>query len=111
MPQPILIARLMGPVLAAIGIGMLANGAVYRRMAEQFFAAYPFVYLSGILALLAGLAILNSYHQWTPDWRSLITAVGWLITGVGTFRIIAPQFPAFHKRCNDAVQAKEERLT
>jgi hypothetical protein len=95
MQNSILIARLIGPVLSVIGIGMLANGAVYRQMAGQFLAGYPFIYFSGILALVAGLAILNSHHAWTRDWRSVITAIGWIISGVGTFRIIAPQFPAF----------------
>jgi hypothetical protein len=89
------IARLAGPLLAVIGVGMLANGATYRVMAGQFLAAYPFIYFSGILALVAGLAILNVHNRWTPDWRSAITAIGWVITGVGTFRIIAPQFTAF----------------
>jgi hypothetical protein len=89
------IARLMGPVLSAIGIGMLANEATYRQMAAQFLAAYPFIYFSGILALVAGLYILNVHNIWTRDWRSLITAIGWAITGIGAFRILAPQFTVF----------------
>ncbi len=32
------IARLVGPVLATVGIGMLVNGGVYRDMAGQFLA-------------------------------------------------------------------------
>jgi len=95
MRTSLLIARLIGPVLSVIGVGMLANAAVYRQMAGQFLAAYPFIYFSGILLLVAGLAILNSHHTWTRDWRSVITAVGWIITGVGTFRLIAPQFVNF----------------
>jgi hypothetical protein len=95
MGNSILLARLIGPVLSVIGVGMLANAAVYRQMAGQFLAAYPFIYFSGILLLVAGLAILNSHHTWTRDWRSMITAVGWIITGIGTFRIIAPQFVTF----------------
>jgi hypothetical protein len=89
------IARVAGPLMAVIGVGMLADGATYRVMAGQFLAAYPFIYFSGILALAAGLAILNMHSRWTPDWRSAITALGWIITGVGTFRIIAPQYTAF----------------
>jgi hypothetical protein len=89
------IARLLGPVLAVIGIGMLANGTVYRVMAVQFLATYPFIYLTGILALLAGLAVLNAHNVWTRDWRSLITALGWIFTAAGTFRILAPQFVAY----------------
>ena len=89
------IARLMGPVLSAIGLGMLSNQAVYQQMARQFLAGYPFIYFSGILALVAGLAILNAHNFWTRDWRSLITAMGWFLTVVGVFRIFAPQLVPF----------------
>jgi hypothetical protein len=89
------VARLAGPVFSAIGIGMLANQAVYRQMGGQFLTGYPFIYFSGILALVAGLAILNAHHGWPRDWRSLITALGWMMIFGGVFRIIAPQFVAF----------------
>ena len=98
-PQPShAIARLVGPVLVMIGVGMLANGATYRVMAGQFLAGLPFIYFSGILALTAGLTILNAHPQWTRDWRSAVTAVGWILTCVGSFRIIAPQFANFVAR-------------
>jgi hypothetical protein len=89
------IARLIGPVLAVIGIGMLANGATYREMAGQFLHFYPVIYLTGVMALLAGLAILHRHNRWTADWRSLITAIGWILCCAGTFRILAPQFVTF----------------
>jgi hypothetical protein len=95
MDPSIWLARLIGPPLSVVGVGMLSNGAVYHVMAGQFIGAYPFIYFSGLLALVSGLAILNSHPVWTPDWRSVITALGWIMTGVGTFRIIAPQFTAF----------------
>jgi hypothetical protein len=95
MQPSILIARLIGPLLAIIGIGMLSNGPIYSVMASQFLKSYPFVYFSGIMALVAGLAILNCHPAWTRDWRSLITAFGWIVMLVGTFRLIAPQFPGF----------------
>ena len=89
------LARLIGPPLSVIGIGMLSNGTVYRQMAGQFLDAYPFIYISGLLMLVAGLAILNSHHAWTADWRSAITTIGWALTAVGTYRLIAPQFTVF----------------
>jgi hypothetical protein len=95
MQSSLNIARLVGPILSAIGIGMLANQATYREMATQFLAGLPFIYFSGVLMLLAGLAILNVHKDWTPDWRSTVTAIGWVLTCVGTFRIIAPQFANF----------------
>jgi len=95
MEKSLTIARLVGPVLAAVGIGMLANQATYREMAAQFLGSLPFIYFSGILALIAGLYILNVHNVWTRDWRSAVTMVGWIFTCVGAFRIIAPQFANF----------------
>ena len=76
MQKSLIIARLIGPVLSAIGIGMLVNQPTYREMAAQFVGGLPFIYFSGILALVAGLYILNVHNAWTPDWRSAVTAVG-----------------------------------
>jgi len=95
MQKSLTIARLVGPVLAAIGVGMLSNQATYREMAAQFLGGLPFIYFSGILALVAGLYILNVHSAWTPDWRSIVTMTGWVLTCVGAFRIIAPQFANF----------------
>ncbi len=95
MQSALNIARLVGPVLSAIGIGMLANQATYREMATQFLGGLPFIYFSGVLMLVAGLAILNMHKDWTHDWRSAVTAIGWVLTCVGTFRVIAPQFANF----------------
>jgi hypothetical protein len=64
-------------------------------MAAQFLAGLPFIYFSGVLMVVAGLAILNVHNVWTPDWRSAVTVIGWVLTGVGAFRIIAPQFANF----------------
>ncbi len=79
MQSSLNIARLVGPILSAIGIGMLANQATYREMATQFLAGLPFIYFSGVLMLLAGLAILNVHNDWTPDWRSTVTVIGWVL--------------------------------
>jgi hypothetical protein len=89
------IARLVGPVFAAIGIAFLTNKMTYDIVAAQFLATYPFIYFSGILALVAGLAILNAHNVWTRDWRSLITLLAWLMCIGGVFRILAPQLVVF----------------
>jgi hypothetical protein len=74
---------------------MLTNQATYHEMAGQFLAAYPFIYFSGILMLLAGLLILNSHTVWTRDWRISVTLLGWAMCAIGAFRLIAPQFVAY----------------
>ena len=95
MDTSYLIARLLGPVLSTVGIGMLANQAVYRELAVQLLANFAFIYITGLLALVTGLAILNAHSAWTRDWRSTITAFGWVLCLVGVYRIIGPQFVNF----------------
>ena len=90
-----IIARLLGPVLATVGVGMLTNTETYRVIGQQFLATYAIIYLSGIMVLCFGLAILNVHNIWPRDWRSLITVIGWLFTTAGVWRIIAPQFVPF----------------
>lgn len=90
-----IIARLIGPLLSAIGVGILINHEVYSVLVRQFIAAYPFVYISGMLLMLTGLIVLNLHSSWTRDWRSAITLFGWVATIVGAFRIIAPQFAVY----------------
>ena len=91
----IFVARLVGPLFATIGVGMLTNGDVYRKIAQQYLENPAFIYLSGLVVLLMGLGVLNVHNAWTRDWRSCVTFIGWFLTVVGVWRIIAPQFIPF----------------
>jgi uncharacterized protein YjeT (DUF2065 family) len=84
------IARLLGPVLVIIGLGLLVEGETFRAMAGEFLRSPALVYFSGLATLAVGLAILNVHHQWTRDWRTIVTVFGWLSVIGGIFRILAP---------------------
>ena len=84
------IARILGPVLVIIGLGLLLEGETFRAMAGEFLRSAALVYFSGVATLAIGLAILNVHHLWTRDWRSVITVFGWLAVIGGIFRILAP---------------------
>ena len=88
------IARILGPVLVIIGLGLLLEGETFRAMAGEFLRSAALIYFSGLITLAVGLAILNVHHLWTPDWRSIITVFGWLALIGGIFRILAPKFGA-----------------
>ena len=84
------IARILGPILVIIGLGLLIEGETFRAMAGEFLRSAALVYFSGVATLAIGLAILNVHHLWTRDWRSVITIFGWLFVIGGIFRILAP---------------------
>ena len=91
MHRSLFLARLIGPLLIIIGLSILLNGAVYRAMADEFLKSHALIYLSGILALTAGLALINAHNVWSDDWRVIITILGWFATVGGTVRILIPQ--------------------
>jgi hypothetical protein len=84
------VARILGPVLVIIGLGLLLEGETFRAMAGEFLRSAALIYFSGLITLAVGLAILNVHHLWTRDWRSIITVFGWLALIGGIFRILAP---------------------
>ena len=83
MQKSLIIARLIGPVLSAIGIGMLVNQPTYREMAAQFVGGLPFIYFSGILALVAGLYILNVHNAFFVGAGIVLLGLGGFITFKG----------------------------
>ena len=89
-----LTARLAGPALAVIGLGVLLNRALYTDAVAEAVKSTTLIFLSGVACLLAGLAILNAYRAWTADWRLLVTIVGWLLVIAGVVRIVVPSFAA-----------------
>ena len=92
MHRSLFLARLMGPTFVAIALGMLINLGMYESMIAEALHIGIVFYLSGLLSLLAGLAIVNLHNSWQVDWRVLITVLGWLMTIGGIMRIVLPQF-------------------
>ena len=90
MPAPVFIARLIGPIFVVVGIGLLLNLHHYAAVIAQAVRIGALVYFSGVLALAAGLAMLNTYRAWTADWRVIVTVLGWLMLIAGVVRIVVP---------------------
>ena len=87
----IFLAKLIGPIFLAVGIGLIANAAAYRKLANEFLASTALIYLSGLLTMTAGMAIVLTHNVWAADWRVLITVLGWLAAVGGALRIVMPQ--------------------
>ena len=90
MSAATLIARLIGPVFVVIGLGMLLNATFYAAAVGEGAKSPVLIAVSGIATLLGGVAILNAHHDWTTDWRVLITLIGWLFIIAGIVRLVLP---------------------
>lgn len=84
------IARLIGPLFLIMGLGMVVESDTVRALSQEFLSNLSLIYLAGMLALVAGLAIVNAHNLWVADWRVLITILGWLSVIGGIVRLLFP---------------------
>ena len=57
----------------------------------RFLADSPLILISGVLAMVAGLSIVNTHNVWVLDWPVIVTLFGWALVLGGFFRIVVPR--------------------
>ena len=107
METSILIAGLIGPLLVMTGLIMLVTPQAVQDMAREFLASRALIFIAGVLALLGGLAIVNTHNVWTAGWPVIITVFGWLAVIGGIVRM---GFPALTKSVGEAMLARHAGL-
>ncbi|WP_193368592.1 hypothetical protein [Pelagibius marinus] len=91
MDVSILLARLIGPLYLAVGVGLLLNQGYYREMLRSLPSGGILYYLSGAMALVFGVAVLLFHNLWVADWRVILTILGWLGVAKGILLLVFPQ--------------------
>ena len=90
MATSIFLARLIGPVMALVGVSVLANEAAFRKLAQEFLRSPALIFLSGMILMPAGLAVVLSHNVWVANWTVIITLLGWIAVISGAVRVFAP---------------------
>ncbi|MFH2126025.1 MAG: hypothetical protein ABIK12_05885 [Pseudomonadota bacterium] len=91
MENALILARVLGPLLVIVSVGLLINIKSYQRMAEEFAKNPALLYLGGFMALAGGLVVLQLFHAWRADWTVVVTIIGWLMLIKGAVLIILPR--------------------
>jgi len=92
MSTSVFLARLIGPVLLVIGLAVFANQRAFRELAEEFLASRALLFLSGLLIMPVGVAIILTHNIWAADGRVMITLFGWTNAIGGAVRLFAPAY-------------------
>ena len=92
MSNSLFLARLIGPVMLVVGLAVFTNPRGFREMAEEFLASRALMFLSGLIIMPVGIAIVLTHNIWTADWRVAITVFGWLCAIGGALRLFGPLF-------------------
>lgn len=86
-----LIAGFAGPLFMAVAAALLVNRRTVAGLVTGVLNRPEFIFFSGILTLLAGLAIVRTHNVWSAEWTVLVTVIGWLCVIGGIIRIIWPE--------------------
>jgi hypothetical protein len=92
MSNSLFLARLIGPVMLVVGLAVFTNPRGFRDMAEEFLAGRALMFLSGLIIMPVGIAIVLTHNIWSADWRVAITVFGWLCAIGGALRLFGPLF-------------------
>jgi hypothetical protein len=84
MEPSVFIAKILGPVCLAAGVGLMLNREFYLKVMKDFSRDSGLILYGGILALVIGLVIVEIHNVWVPGWPVIITIYGWggIIKGV-----------------------------
>jgi hypothetical protein len=108
MPTSIYLAQLIGPVALVAALSLFLNRSTYLAMAQEFMRSPALIYLSGLLTMTAGVAIVLAHNRWVAAWPVLITIFGWLAVIGGAARIA---FPNQTRKIGEAMLDKPMAMT
>ena len=87
MELSIFLAKLLGLYLMIVCAAVFLKREKLKIMLEEFEKSHLFIFSSGAMVLLLGLAMVISHTIWELNWRGLITLLGWLTVGKGIIRL------------------------
>ncbi len=85
-----IMARIIGPLLIVLAVGVFLNMEFYRSLATEFSKSASLRYFGGFVALLLGLIMLQLHNKWEARWHVLITILGWITAIKGALLILFP---------------------
>lgn len=93
MDRSIYLAKLFGPVLMVLGLGLLVRYPEPLGIFQDILGNPTLIFILCILGLLGGLAVILAHNIWAADWRLIITILGWLSAIESAVWLIVPHMP------------------
>lgn len=89
MELSLFLAKVIGLTLVLVASALVVN----KKNIDLLFGLYKHptaVFITGILETVLGIVLALSHNIWTPDFRGIITFVGWILLLRGVGRIFFP---------------------
>jgi hypothetical protein len=99
-PLTIFLAKLIGPAVLVVGLGMFFSRAYYAKAYRNLEKETLGILLSGLTALVIGIVIVINHNSWDNPLAGFVSLVGWLSIGKGVMLVI---FPKMVDKVGDAI--------
>lgn len=90
METSIFISKIFGSIYLLLGIGMLVSKDYYQKMFRDFFDNRPVIYLTGMLIMILGWFMFESYHSFQGNWTDVFVVFSYIILFKGSFFLLFP---------------------
>ncbi len=71
------LAQLIGPVLLLLGLSFVLKREAYHKLFKKMYKDTAFLFITAIVELTAGVAIVLSHNLWNTLPEVLISLLGW----------------------------------
>lgn len=92
MTDMTLIARMLGVMYVCVGLGICISRAHYDTFVRSILRDAGLLYLSGVIALLFGMYIVNAPSATLSGQWAVVSVVGWMALLKGAILLIRPQW-------------------
>ena len=90
MDISIYLARIFGVYLVVACLAVFINRKNLSKILQDFSNSPGLVLFTGFMHLLFGLLVVTAHNIWTPDFKGVVTFIGWVGIFKGVLRLLAP---------------------
>lgn len=91
METSILLARILGPVMAIIGAGVLINRDYLKKTVKDLIGSPALILFMGIFTMVLGLLMVLNHNIWTGGWPIIVTVLSWIVFVKGALLVLFPE--------------------
>jgi uncharacterized protein YjeT (DUF2065 family) len=91
MSLTLLLAKVFGIALIAIGIALIVYRDLYAQMTREFIQQRLLRTVISFAEMVVGLFIVIGHNVWSPLPAAIITAIGWVFLLEGAAYILQPE--------------------
>ncbi len=92
MELSIFVAKMVSLAYLAIGVAALSGTLNLKKLADDFTKSSGLTLVSGLMTMVAGVALVQYHNFWVKDWTVLVTIVGWACLLKGIMLIVYPDY-------------------